>query len=137
MAKNGIDIAGATNQNYTATTAGSYRVKQTANGCTKSSATVTVTVNCRETGVGMAEKEESNLRVMPNPFTDELILSGLELKGGDRVELVDVLGKKVLQYIVTSSSQNLQLKTLNIKPGVYFLIVITSREQKAVRVVRQ
>ncbi|MBK7856453.1 MAG: T9SS type A sorting domain-containing protein [Bacteroidetes bacterium] len=42
----------------------------------------------------MAEKEESNLRVMPNPFTDELIRSGLELKGGDRVELVDVLGKQ-------------------------------------------
>ncbi|HNU32182.1 MAG TPA: PKD domain-containing protein [Bacteroidia bacterium] len=135
--KNGIDIAGAINQNYTATTAGSYRVKQTANGCTKSSATVTVTVNCREAGVGMAEKEESNLRVMPNPFTNELIVTGMTFNAGDRADLIDVLGKTVLQYIVTSSSQNLQLKTLNIKPGVYFLNVITSVERKTVKVVRE
>ncbi|MBK7855083.1 MAG: T9SS type A sorting domain-containing protein [Bacteroidetes bacterium] len=134
--KNGIDIAGATNQNYTATTAGSYRVKQTANGCTKSSATVTVTVNCRETGVGMAEKEESNLRVMPNPFTDELILSGLELKGGDRVELVDVLGKTVLSYNIDLSTQNLKLKTQNIKPGLYFLLAGNSSNKSAIKIIK-
>ena len=135
--KNGIDITGATSQNYTATTAGSYRVKQTANGCTKSSPTVTVTVNCREAGGNFEDATSSELKVMPNPFTNELIVTGMKFNAGDRADLIDVLGKTVLSYNIDLSTQNLKLKTQNIKPGVYFLIVITSREQKAVRVVRQ
>lgn len=41
--KNSVDIAGATQQNFTVTTNGSYRVKQTANGCIKYSSAVTTT----------------------------------------------------------------------------------------------
>ncbi|HNU33109.1 MAG TPA: fibronectin type III domain-containing protein, partial [Bacteroidia bacterium] len=119
--KNGIDITGATSQNYTATTAGSYRVKQTANGCTKSSPTVTVTVNCREAGGNFEDATSSELKVMPNPFTNELIVTGMKFNAGDRADLIDVLGKTVLSYNIDLSTQNLKLKTQNIKPGVYFL----------------
>ncbi len=43
--KNSVDIAGATNQTYVASTTGKYRVKETANGCTKQGMDVQVNVN--------------------------------------------------------------------------------------------
>ncbi len=49
--KNGNVIAGATGQTYTATTAGTYRVSQTANGCTKKSPGKTVTTTPGPTAV--------------------------------------------------------------------------------------
>ena len=136
--KNSIDIAGGTNQNYTASTQGNYRVKETANGCYKQSGTVSITVNCREASAGLSE-EGIGLRevnVKPNPFKDEIEVEG-EFTVGDRIELVDVLGKTIMNYPITQTTNTKKLETQNIKAGVYFLQIITSTQKKTVKVVRE
>ncbi|MBK9731070.1 MAG: putative metal-binding motif-containing protein [Chitinophagaceae bacterium] len=65
--KDGILLAGATNQNYTATEAGNYKVTVSKNnGCKKVSATVSVVKSCRQS-VGEAVDYNDALSVYPNP----------------------------------------------------------------------
>ena len=137
--KNSTDIAGATNQNYTATTAGTYRVKQTANGCLKTSGTIAVTVNCRVAGAGFGEEHAgySDIKVIPNPFKDEFQVVGLRFEVGDKYQMINVLGELVLKETVRHATTNLKLQTSNLKPGVYFLQVLTANERKVVKVVRE
>ncbi len=95
--KNSIDVAGGTNQTYTATTAGKYRVKETANGCTKQSADAVLTINCRNANGNLTSDNELSFNVQPNPFTDYTSLVVPE--GADllkmKIELYNILGKKV------------------------------------------
>ncbi len=136
--KGSTNIAGATNQSYTATTAGQYNVKETASGCTKQMGVpVVVTVNCRE-----AENESAagsiRLAVIPNPFTSEFEVRGLKLEVGDRIEMVEVLGKIVYNETITKASPLGRLVGLSSFPsGIYFLQVITSTEKKTIKVVKK
>src|SRR6185436_14203260 len=74
--KGGVNISGATLINYTATTAGVYKVKVTnSNGCTKISAGITVTVPCRE-GENVKKIEEESMfdvKVYPNPSSGDFV----------------------------------------------------------------
>jgi hypothetical protein len=91
------NLSGATLINYTAKTAGTYKVNVTnVNGCAKTSAGKIVTVNCRE---GIAESEsDSRLIIFPNPAHDVFTLkindSNME-NGAARIEISNVLGQTV------------------------------------------
>ncbi len=133
--KNSVNLAGATNQNYVANSTGQYRVIETANGCSKTATAIQITVNCRQNdGDDMAMKD---WKVVPNPFTNELTVYGFELAIGDRLELIDIVGKSVLSQIITSSTESLNLHTANLNQGVYFLQVMSSGERKTIKVVKQ
>ncbi len=132
--KNSANITGATNQSYTANTTGQYRVVQTANGCSKIATPVQVTVSCRSAS-GEAISEE--VKVVPNPFADEFTVYGLQFSAGDRIEMMDMLGKVVLYQTINTATSNLQLQTLNLPSGVYFLQVSTPTEKKTIKVVKQ
>ncbi len=135
--KGSTNIAGATNQSYTATTAGQYNVKETASGCTKQMGVpVVVTVNCREEANELAVGS-TQLTVVPNPFTNEFEVNGLKFEIGDRIEMMDVLGKVVLSRAINTATENCKLQTVNFPSGIYFLKVTTSTEQKTVKVVKQ
>src|SRR6185295_15683828 len=74
--KGGVNISGATSINYTATTAGVYKVKVTnSNGCTKISAGVTVTVPCREDENVKTKGGENEfaVNVFPNPSSGDFV----------------------------------------------------------------
>jgi hypothetical protein len=77
--KNNVNISGATNKNFTATTAGDYKVKvtDTLNNCYKTSGIKTITVPCRGTGEALTEQLENSyeLIVAPNPLSNAAIIS--------------------------------------------------------------
>lgn len=69
--KNGISITGATANGFSATSIGSYYVKETTmNGCTKNSAPVTVTSSCKLN----TESSIEGLTIYPNPVKNNLII---------------------------------------------------------------
>jgi hypothetical protein len=93
--KNGNNISGATNQVYTATTTGGYKVKITnANGCSKTSKVTSVTTSCKE--ISQATNEDA-FTLFPNPSSGNLSiqLSGDFTSSPLKISITDVLGRKV------------------------------------------
>ncbi len=122
--KNSTDIAGATNQTYTATTAGKYRVKETANGCLKTSTDILVTVNCRMAGSNEVGNENA-ISVSPNPFSESTtvtISEDVDLNNTS-LEVYNILGKKIKSIAVEQSQ--VILTNENLQPGVYMLRLST------------
>lgn len=119
--KNSIDIAGATLQNYTASSTGSYKVKQTANGCYKTAPAVSVSVNCRQAIVNAVKSlNKPSITVSPNPFNDETLISVLSLEESFYcLEIINVLGKKVKTINLVNSSAF--FKKENLPAGIYFV----------------
>lgn len=119
--KNSVDIAGATLQTYGATTAGNYRVKQTANGCFKYTPAVSITVNCRLAGNASIESDSNAdyIKFSPNPFnqsTKITISDKVDLKGA-YVEIYNILGRKVKTIPVAETT--FLLSKDNLPTGVY------------------
>ncbi len=133
--KNSVNIVGATNQNYVATSTGQYRVIETANGCSKTATAVQVTVNCRA-GEG-AVSNDDEIKFMPNPFNNELTVYGFEFVQGDKIQMMNVLGEVVLSESVLVSSSNLKLQTSNLSSGIYFMQITTPSAKKTWKVVKQ
>jgi hypothetical protein len=112
-------IAGATLVNYTATTAGTYRVEVTnSNGCTKLSAGVTVTVPCKLDG---SESESAfDLNVFPNPNSGEFTIEfSKKTNYLIQIELTDEMGKVVKRFETTD--ETIVIKESNLAKGTYCL----------------
>ena len=141
--KNNTNISGATNQNYTAKTGGTYKVKVTkTNGCSKISSGKTVTVNCRN-GNMLAAESTSPLSLYPNPnngdFSISLNLEETE-EGTALIQVMNVLGKVVVELDQPLSEGQFQhdfkLAGLQEK-GVYFVRVIYNGREYNEKVVLQ
>ncbi|MBK7854524.1 MAG: T9SS type A sorting domain-containing protein [Bacteroidetes bacterium] len=127
MAKNGIDISGATLQNYNATTSGTHRVRQTANGCTKSSASVSLNVIACSFHPGGKENNNTlsgEFKLAPNPFenTSDLFIPFEYFNAPVNVFVYDALGK-VSRMSVTRSSGKFVVNRNDATSGIYFLQV--------------
>lgn len=125
--RNSVDISGATLQNFNASTTGSYRVKQTANGCSKSTPSTSVTV----TTCSLAQQQRNgtssiatNFRIAPNPFTNSSFLiipneyNNISLK----VFVYDALGKRA-DFNIMRNSDSFEISRNNVHSGIYFLRV--------------
>jgi hypothetical protein len=117
--KNSVDIAGATAQNYVATTAGSYAVRETANGCSRTSGSVTVTVNCR-----MSELEAGKLQtvIYPQPFSGAatiLLQNGNDDFTSVNFILTDLNGRWLRKFPCTGTETLFERQDL--PAGMYFL----------------
>ncbi len=73
-------------------------------------------VFCNTTAVH-ENTQHSNFTVAPNPFTDELTLTGIKFPAA--VKVYDVFGNEVLAFQITSTDQ--KINTSKLKRGVYFL----------------
>ena len=89
-------ITGATLQNYTATTAGSYKVVVTnTNNCSRTSVGKIITVNC----LMRAENEEPVvMSILPNPTVGMIRLT-FNSKENQNAELmiIDITGRAIIQ----------------------------------------
>lgn len=131
--KNSANIAGATQQNYTALTTGQYRVVETANGCSKIATPVQVTVNCKLNG---DEVDHADIKVMPNPTNGKL---KIEIENYDGNELaykvIDMLGKIVFVSEAFQSEHEISLNEL--QDGIYFLNIKSAGLNKTIKIVKQ
>ena len=132
--KNGNYISLATNANYTATTAGNYRIEVTnSNGCSKTSASVTVTVPCRE-GENIFNHEFA-VSISPNPSSGDFVF---EIKGGTSgdisIEVFDPIGKLVLSE--TNLDSQFIIRNPQLGSGIYSAVITSGEQRKEVKIVK-
>ncbi|MEO5571571.1 MAG: SBBP repeat-containing protein [Bacteroidia bacterium] len=98
--KGGTNIPGATLKNYTAITAGVYKVKVTnSSGCSKLSSGITVSVPCKEGEIISEEKGSFDVIVYPNPNSGEFTIKFSNKPSAPvQIEMKDELGKVVKRF---------------------------------------
>ena len=96
-------------------------------------ATASFSLNC--SGAGISDINESNtLMIYPNPTNGDFTITGLEVVGTvSSLSLTDMNGKvvKVLDIKATKFSMGA------IKPGVYFLNIISGNKQELLKIVKE
>lgn len=114
--KDGVAIPGATSQNYTATSNGSYTVQVTdAQGCTGTSAAKVVT----SVSVGEVTASGATISVWPNPAGD---LLHIESKVQADVAVFSIEGRKILQH------RNVRkINTSGLSQGLYLAVISDHR----------
>jgi hypothetical protein len=116
----GQAVAGATNQSFTATTAGSYKVAVT----TACASDTSACVNLAPTGIAKPEWARG-INVYPNPFTQSF---QLEINNADKntvytASITDVIGRQLLTLKGNVNELNRQLatQTITFDQGNYWL----------------
>jgi len=107
-----------------------------------SNSNFTIATSSVTSTVGIQQVSQSNpvgLMVWPNPFSNQInfVVGNLNSKTPTLINVVDMLGKTVLQYSYSNKSElkeMLDLSSLN--NGVYFIKVINDNNQSVHRVVK-
>ena len=113
----------------TPTTAGSYSYGvsgTSAAGCVKTFTNGLVVVVC--TGIANNTIENTNVAIFPNPFTNEVTISGVN----GLVEVINTLGQVVL---TTTVSETETINTTSLAKGVYF-IKVKNADSKLVKTIK-
>jgi len=114
----------------TYTTTGAYTaVIPNTSGCDS-----TITLNLTMSFTGINDLSYSKLSIYPNPTNGDFTITGLELVGTvSSLSLTDMNGKvvKVLDTKATKFSM------ASIKPGVYFLNIISGNKQEVLKIVKE
>jgi len=131
-------IGSATMQNYTATTAGTYKVIVTnSNACSKTSAGTVVTVNCREQNL---YSERNGLEVFPNPTNGSITLKFTSDENQScELTVADLTGRKI-RYEKINISQGineLSFDMSDFSSGVYFIQMKMNGSEFFGKVVKQ
>lgn len=143
--RNGIVISGATASNFTAKTTGLYRVILTeVHGCSKVSAGVQVTVNCRLDGSALTHPfvEEFYADIFPNPVTNNSTLSVVITMAAEiNVEIYDAIGKRVksvAENVVVEEGENLfDINTSDFTNGIYFVKINSAGYSRTIKMIVQ
>ena len=137
--KNNVKIKTATNQSYTATSIGNYKVKITdANGCKKTSTTTTVYSSCRLD----RENMEWQISISPNPSDGNFVLHIIsdQENGTANTVLLDLVGNAVMKKSVALIDGS-ATAAFEIPPafanGIYFLRIETGETVKLLRLTVQ
>ena len=126
--KGATPIAGQNSINYTAKTQASYKVTVTnANGCTKNSSSVSITVNCREGDLfGISDGNES-LSTYPNPTNGPFMINYFDndlISTDAQIVILDVLGRVIYteEVEIVDGVFNKELSLENpLVNGMYFV----------------
>jgi hypothetical protein len=119
-----ILISGATNNSYTASNSGLYKVKVTGiNGCSVFSDPYSFTVGINASALS------SKIKISPNPFHNLLTLEIKDYEKPILISLFDMQGKLILQQQATAKGGTI-IHTTKLNSGLY-LLEITDGENKA------
>ncbi len=123
-----LPIVGATNRTFTPASNGRYAVEITSGTCVERSECYLFST------LGIEEFTEDELKVYPNPVTNELHIDRsdeIELK----VRIYDLNGKYILSEILKQKKNSLNIK--NLSKGIYFIEVMTSDKSKTFKIVKE
>ncbi len=116
--RNGNNISGATSPSYVAGQQGTYTVKETANGCTKTSNGISVTVNCR---LGEEEVTGYTVEILPQPVRSQagIHVYGEFMAGEVAYEVADMQGRSITSFSGSGTGDLLNVEGWS--TGVYLL----------------
>jgi hypothetical protein len=124
---NGVEIAGATAQFYSASASGFYTVEATLNGCSGLSAVFNFTF------IGIERIDDGTFQVYPNPTSDVVLCKGNFIC---TLELFDMTGRYLKQLHVNATQALVDLTEL--ANGQYMLVLTDLDGAKsAIRVEKQ
>ncbi|MEO8147046.1 MAG: S8 family serine peptidase [Bacteroidia bacterium] len=113
-------IAGATNGNYTAKTAGTYKcIVTNSNTCSRTSSGIKITVPCKD---GELQTTNESLSIFPNPAADKFTVEFTSGVNEDcKLMICDVTGRVVMEKEITVSEgwNEIQLNVEGLSKGVY------------------
>lgn len=124
---NGNAIAGATGEFYTPTQAGTYTVKSNAGNCSASSASFTTGINDLSA--------VAQISIYPNPSKG---IYSVSIGNWDKelsYEIVDILGKTILNGTENNSNFNLNLESYT--TGIYLLKLRSDKYQSTYKLVKE
>lgn len=109
----------STSSSYTASVAGTYSVIQTANGCSKTSNTINVIVNCREGD--FYTSAAVTMEVYPNPSSGDfqVEMEGVNPEDENRLVMTDLAGKIIHTQPVINGRQ--LFTSPAVEDGMYLL----------------
>lgn len=122
-------INGANNSLYIPTKNGNYAVQVTQNGCTDTSACVSVT------GVGITELKTMLYTVYPNPTNNIINIQFEKVGESTSYELTSIEGKIVLEGKVNNNLTQLDLSRES--KGIYLLKVISNKKITTHKIIKQ
>lgn len=112
-------LNGANQQNYTAKSAGNFKVEVTdSNGCVKTSDPVTVSIICKEGD----KLSDNSLVIFPNPATDKITVDHI-IEENYRIEIFNAFGS----LITTCENQN-SIDVKHFAKGIYLIKVTTQNK---------
>jgi hypothetical protein len=121
-------INGATDQNFTATSNGSYAVVITTDFCSDTSDCMTVE------GLKVDE-HEMDIHIYPNPFEASLHISSMALTSDCSVQVTDETGRSVPFSITWNNATELEL-VIPGKPGVYLVALSGNGKSRVIRAMK-
>lgn len=127
---NGTAIAGATNNTYSATTAGTYKVQTTVDDCVSDFSIDTPVVITGDINLGA-----SVVRVYPNPTSENLFIIGLEADAKECIVL-DILGRSTPMSLEKVGEGHL-LPTGNLSEGFYFLRISENNHLQQIKFIKK
>ena len=128
---NNTEIAGATNQTYTATASGEYTVELTENSCVDTATCVAIASTA-----GIAESSfEGQLRVYPNPTQGEVTLDFGKAHASITVTVYDI-HSRLVQTQSFSHADKVNI-SLDQPKGVYFVHVASADEKAIIRLIKE
>lgn len=89
------------------------------------------------TGIITNNPQQNQLTIYPNPTTNEINISGLTFNVGNRISVLDQLGKTIFTKIFSAPAANCKLSTAGLSNGMYFLSVETEKDFVVKKVVVQ
>ena len=90
-------------------------------------------LNC--SGAGISDINESNaLMLYPNPTNGDFTITGLELVGSISSLILTDMNGKVVKVLDTKTTK---FSMASIKPGVYFLNIISRNKQEVLKIVKE
>jgi hypothetical protein len=129
---NGTAIGGATSQTFTATATGAYECIVTFPGCTDTTISQysLTAVDCS----GIEENETTMISVYPNPVHVQLTIATSNNTIIEKVEVVDLSGRKVISTNTNSANVSLNVETL--RAGSYLISITTENGIKTKRFIK-
>ncbi|MCY7411093.1 MAG: T9SS type A sorting domain-containing protein [Chitinophagales bacterium] len=129
--KGSNNLAGETNQNYTATATGNYKVIVTnSNGCSKTSAGAVVTKSCKES-IAIAT-ENTSLNIYPNPAAHEFKIEfdlAENFSGPATIQIINMLGQNIFSIASIVNNGKLSININHILVDGNYLVRITTADK--------
>jgi len=123
-------IAGATNQNYQATSDGNYYVITTLDGCSSSPSN---SIQLTMTGL-MSLNEDEVTKIYPNPVSDELNIETPKNENQQSIEISNELGQVVLKKIFI---QKTSVSMSHFAAGLYVIKIDDGKTVEFKKIIKQ